>query len=436
MAMNDQWRGEMSRRGFVTMAGQGIMAASLLGESIRAVNAQAVGGAASGDVALSRKPIALPPLEAKTERDPGPAPLSYPPDKRVGFAVVGLGNLALQQIIPAFGESKYARLTAVVSGSPDKAREVAGQHGVPERGIYSYENYDTIRDNPDVQVIYIVLPNSMHMEYTVRGAEAGKHILCEKPMATSPDECEKMIAACKKANRKLMIAYRIQYEPNNRYIRELIRSQKYGAVKLIEGVNGQAQGDPSQWRLKKALAGGGSLPDVGLYCLNTTRFLTGEEPVEVFGTIFNTPGDPRFREVEDNVTFQMRFPTGVLSNNATSYSFHEGRRYRVYAERAWYGLDPAFSYEGLRPELSYAEDDKEFRQTPQVGQKNQFALELDHMAQCVINDHTPFTPGEEGLQDHRIMAAIYESARTGKPVQLPVQTKRDAFRGPEPMDAK
>ena len=431
----DETRTEMSRRGFVTMAGQGIVAASLLGEGVRAARAQAGGdGGAAGDVELSPKPIALPPLEAKTELDPGPAPMPYPPDRRVGIAVVGLGNLALQQIIPAFGQSKYTRLSAVVSGSPDKAREVAARYGVPERGIYSYGNFDTIRDNPDVQIVYIVLPNALHMEYTVRAAEAGKHVLCEKPMATSVDECEKMIAACRKADRKLMIAYRIQYEPNNRYIRELVRSQKYGRVKVIEAVNGQAQGDPSQWRLKKALAGGGSLPDVGLYCLNTTRFLTGEEPIEVSASVYATPGDPRFHEVEESVTFQMRFPSGVLSNNATSYGFHESRRYRVHAETAWYGMDPAFSYDGLRPELSYAEGDKEFRQTPMLGNKNQFALEMDHMAQCVLNNRTPFTPGEEGLQDHRIMAAIYESARAGRPVKLPAQTaKLDSFRGPEPM---
>ncbi len=219
-----------------------------------------------------------------------------------------------------------------------------------------------------------------------------------------------MIDACRKADKKLMIAYRIQYEPNNRFMRQLVQSQQYGPVKLIESVNGQTQGDPNQWRQKKALAGGGALPDVGLYCLNTTRFLTGEEPAEVYASLYSTPGDPRFAEVEESVTWQMRFPSGILSNNATSYGFHEDRRYRVHAVTGWFGLDPAYSYKGLQPELSYAQGKVEHREHPILGAKNQFALEMDHMAECVMQNKTPYTPGEEGLQDQRIMEAIYESA--------------------------
>ena len=387
----------MTRRDLLINAGQTLLAAGLTGEFA---------------------PISLPPTSAPTERQPGPAPLPEPPAKRLGVAVVGLGNLALTQIIPAFGESKNCKLAALVSGSPAKAAEVAAQYGLPARSIYNYQNYENLRDNPDVEIIYIVLPNSMHAEFTVRGARAGKHILCEKPMANSVAECRIMIDACRAANRKLMIAYRIQYEPNNRFIRELIRTQRFGPVKVIEAVNGQNQGDPNQWRLKKALAGGGSLPDVGLYCLNTTRFLLGEEPTEVSANLYSTPGDPLFREVEESVTWQMRFPSGVLSNNATSYGFHEDRRYRVHAATGWFGLDPAFSYSGLRMEVSYALGPVEHRETPSLEPKNQFALEMDHMAECVMQNKTPLTPGEEGLQDHRIMAAIYESAHNGRPVTV------------------
>ena len=421
----------LSRRAFLQTAGKGLAAAGLLAELAPAVLAQAHDPVMPPDAPTS-KPIPLPPLASPTEQKPGEPPLPLPPGQRLGVAVVGLGNLAVAQIIPAFGQSKYYKLAAVVSGSPDKAREIAAQHGVPDHSIYSYQTYDTIRENPDVDIVYIVLPNALHAEYTMRGAQAGKHILCEKPMATSAKECQQMIDACRKAGKKLMIAYRIQYEPNNRFMRGLVQSQKYGPVKVIEALNGQAQGDPSQWRLKKALAGGGSLPDVGLYCLNTTRFLTGEEPLEVMARLYSTPGDPRFREVEESVTWQMRFPSGILSNNATSYGFHETRRYRVNAATGWFGMDPAFSYEGLRPELSYAEGKIEHRETPWLGQKNQFALELDHMAECVMQNKTPYTPGEEGLQDQRIMEAIYQSAQSGKPVALPHITTRDTFRGAEP----
>lgn len=423
---------DFSRRTFLKSAGTGLVAAGLLGEIDRKAAAQAL--AVTPPVSPATQPISLPPFDAPTEQKRLGPPLLLPPDKRLGIAVVGLGNLALTQVIPALSQSKYCKLTALVSGSPDKAQQVAVQHGVPAKNVYRYQNYDTIRDNPDVDIIYIILPNSMHAEYTVRGAQAAKHILCEKPMATSSKDCQQMIDACKKAGKKLMIAYRIQYEPNNRLMRQMAQTQQYGPVKLIESVNGQAQGDPNQWRQKKALAGGGALPDVGLYCLNTTRFLTAEEPTEVFATLYSTPGDPRFAEVEESVIWQMRFPSGILSNNATSYGFHQDRRYRVHAATGWFGLDPAYSYNGLQPQASHAEGKIEYRETPFLGEKNQFALEMDHMAECVMQDKTPYTPGEEGLQDQRIMEAIYESARTGKPVKLPHYAKRDFFRGAEPAN--
>jgi len=419
---------EISRRAFLKTAGTSLAAVALAAETARQVSA------ITPPAAPETMPIPLPPTSAATERTHDPAPIPLAPSKRLGVAVVGLGNLALAQVIPAFGETKYCKLTALVSGTPDKAREVAAQHGIPARSIYSYETYDTIKNNPNVDIIYIILPNSMHAEYTIRGAQAGKYILCEKPMATSSAECQQMIDACRKANRKLMIAYRIQYEPNNRYMRQLVQSQQYGPVKVIEAVNGQNQGDPDQWRQKKALAGGGSLPDVGLYCLNTTRFLTGEEPTEVIATTYSTPGDPRFTQVEETVLWQMRFPSGIQSNNTTSYGFHEDRRYRVHAATGWFGLDPAFSYHGLQPELSYATGKIEHRERPTLGDKNQFALEMDHMALCVLQNQTPYTPGEEGLQNQRIMEAIYQSAKTGKPVKLPAITTRDTFRGTPPVE--
>lgn len=423
-----------SRRAFLKTAGQRLAAAALIADTVPKAFAQAA--AIQPPATPETRPIPLPPTSAATERTPEPAPTPLPPSKRLGVAVVGLGNLALAQVIPAFGETKFCKLAALVSGSPGKAGEVADQHGLPARSIYSYENYDAIKNNPDVDIVYIILPNSMHAEYTVRGAQAGKHILCEKPMATSSAECRTMINACRKADRKLMIAYRIQYEPNNRYLRELVQTRKYGPVKIIESVNGQSQGDPNQWRQKKALAGGGALPDVGLYCLNTTRFLTGEEPVEVSARIYSTPGDPRFAEVEESVLWQMAFPSGIQTNNVTSYGFHEDRRYRVHAERGWFGLDPAYSYHGLQPEIVYATGKIEHRERPQIGDKNQFALEMDHMAECVLQNKVPYTPGEEGLQDQRIMEAIYLSAKTGRPVKLPLITTRDTFRGTPPTDAE
>lgn len=420
---------DWTRRKLIAAAGQGLIAASALGAALTPAQAQDGAMPLGERVNAPPPPIPLPAIAAPTEQQTGPVPTPMPPDSRVGFAVVGLGHLALNQILPAFGESKRARVVALVSGDRAKALQVASEYGVGASSVYDYRAYDRLRDNPAVEVIYIVLPNGMHAEYTVRGAKAGKHILCEKPMANTPAEAQQMVEACRAALVKLMIAYRIQYEPHNRLAQSWARGRQYGAAKLIESVNGQNQGDPSQWRQKKALAGGGALPDVGLYNLNTARFLLGEEPYEVFGTTYATPGDPRFREVEESVVWQMRFPSGAQFSGVTGYGFHESRRYRVLAERGWFGLDPAFSYNNLRMEASEAQGNREVRQMPSLPPKNQFALELDHMAECVRQNKTPYTPGEEGLQDIRVMAAIYASARTGKLVTLPRIATLDTFRG-------
>ena len=187
--------------------------------------------------------IQLPPTQAKTEKQTGPPPQPIP------LRSVSALPLWARPLVPgpnssAFGEAKKSKLAALVSGDAAKARTVARQHGLPEKNIYSYQNFDQIRDNPDVQAVYIVLPNSMHEEYTVRGAQAGKHILTEKPMATKPDECQRMIDACAKASRQLMVAYRIQYEPKNRMIQKMVRQRQYGKVKMIDAMNTAKSGRP------------------------------------------------------------------------------------------------------------------------------------------------------------------------------------------------
>jgi predicted dehydrogenase len=279
----------------------------------------------------------------------------------------------------------WQTIAGLVSGNPTKAAAVATLYGVPAKSVYNYQHYELMRENPEIDAVYVVLPNALHAKYTIRAAQAGKHVLCEKPMAVSSQKCEQMIAACKMAERKLMIAYRIQYEPYNRIVQSYVRSEKFGRVSLVESVNAQNQGDPNQWRQKRALAGGGSLPDVGLYCLNTTRFLLGEEPTEVSAFIHNPPNDPRFREVEDAVLWQMVFPSGTLASCASSYGSHRSRRYRVYGETGWIGMDPAFSYDNLQTETSSARGETESRSHLKLSPKNQFALEMDHFGECVAN---------------------------------------------------
>jgi predicted dehydrogenase len=406
----------VDRRSFLTYAGGGLVAAAALGKLAHADQ------------------VKLPPLEAPTEQAKSPAPAAEPPGQRIGVALVGIGHLALEQLLPAFSQSRATRLVALVSGDRKKAEAIAAQTGVDRRRIFDYAGYDRIKDDPDIDAVYIALPNHLHAEYTVRAAQAGKHVLCEKPMANTIDEAQQMIDACKRADRKLMIAYRIQYEPHNHYVMQAVRDHRFGRVRLIEGHNGQNVGDPNQWRLKKA-AGGGALRDVGIYCLNTARFLLGEEPTWVSGTTYSTPGDPRFREVDESTIFQLGFPSGVLASLSSSFGTHRSNRYRCLADHGgWLGADPAFDYDGIQVELSEVrgKERDEQRQHPVIAAKQHFALELDHLAACIRGNQRPFTPGEEGLQDLRLIDAIFQSAREGKRIELPRVAGLDSFRGPRP----
>jgi predicted dehydrogenase len=417
-----------NRREFLRAAAATMVASGLVGPSRAetALHSQSQKAQGSGMNAVE-----LSPLHASTEApDKIPGPFEAPSD-RLGFAIVGLGHLSLGQILPAFGKTKYCKPVALVSGDRVKAAKVASQYGIKNASIYSYDNYDDIASNSDVQIIYIVLPNSMHAEYVQRGAKARKHILCEKPMATTSADCKLMIAACNEAGVKLMIAYRQQYEPMNRALLKLVRDGKLGKLRSILATNAQNQGDPSQWRQKVALAGGGCLPDVGIYCLNAARFLSGEEPSQVWATLHQPKDDPRFKEVEETCAFMMKFPSGLIASCSSGYGAHKSQSMRLEGDLGWAELNPAFGYTGLRLKTSTVQEGQDVVSEPSIEAEDQFAVEMDHMALCVRNNLRPHTPGEEGLQDQRIVEAIYESAKTAKPISL--AAPREATRGPEPV---
>jgi predicted dehydrogenase len=380
--MSDSCGKEVTRRGFITKVGSGLIAANVAGVFLRNVSAQ----------------------------------LHVPdaPGKKVGYAIVGLGQLAIWSILPAFAKCEKSKVVALVSGHADKANKIAARYGVNAKNIYNYENYDSIKNNPEVDVIYIVLPNSMHAEYSIRGLQAGKHVLCEKPMATKVSDCEAMIAAAKKADRKLMIAYRCRYEPFNQEMIKMARNQELGKVKLIQNDAGFNIGDPTQWRLKKALAGGGSLMDIGIYSLQAARYIAGEEPTEVQAMEYTTSNDPRFTEVEEATSFQLRFPSGILANCTSNYGCEYRSHFRAIAEKGYFELDPAMSYSGLRMRV-YQSGQLTERSIPV---RDHFASEMEHMSECVMENKEPHTPGEEGLRDMKYLMAIYEAAKTGKTVRL------------------
>src|SRR5262252_1395015 len=369
---------EITRRGFVTRVGQGLLAANAAGLLVKDVSAQLV--------------------------------VPDPPGKKLGWAIVGLGSLSIHQILPAFAQCEKSKVVALVSGHPDKAAKLAARYGVHPKSIYNYQNYDSIKDNPEVDIIYIVLPNGMHCEYTVRGLEAGKHVLTEKPMANTPAECQQMIDAARKANRKLMVAYRCRYEPYNQEAIRIARSGEMGPTQMILADTGFKISDPTVWRLHKPLAGGGSMMDIGIYALNASRYLSGEEPSELQAMIYSTPGDPRFQEVEEHVAFQLRFPSGILANCSSSYGYFHQSHFRVLGTEARLVMDPATWYSGLR---MYKEQGNTV-ETMDLPVVDHFAAEMDHMSDCVIENKEPLTPGEEGLRDLTIIQAIYRAAQSNQ----------------------
>ena len=326
--------------------------------------------------------------------------------KKTGYAVIGLGRIA-GHFIAGARQTSNSEITALVSGHRDKAEKIAAQLNIPASSIYSYENFDEIAHNPAVDAVYVALPNSMHAEYTIRAAKAGKHVLCEKPMATSVEDSEKMIAACKQANKKLMIAYRCHYEPTNLRAIKLIRDGAVGQVQTIQSAFGFniARGE---WRLSKALAGGGPLYDVGIYSLNACRYLTGEEPDHISAYSSVIDHDGRFNEVEENVSWTMHFPSGVVASCSTTYGANMEGYFRVYGSKGWIQVDNAFAYEGLH--LRALASGKQVDEPNPSHDPSHFKAEADHFSHCVQNNLEPQSPGEEGLRDMRYIAEIYKAA--------------------------
>ncbi len=379
--------------------------------------------------------VVFPTWRAPADTPSAPTPAPLPPEQRVGFAVVGLGRLALEEILPAFGAASKGRCVALVSGRPEKMRLVAAQYGIEPAACYSYEAFDSIAANPAVQVVYIVLPNAMHRLYCERAARAGKHVLTEKPMSISSKDGQAMVTACATAKVHLMVAYRIQYEAYNRRTMQMVRSGRYGRLLAIHAVNTQtvAEDGAQQWRHKRAMAGGGSLYDIGLYCLNTARFMTGEEPVEIYANSYSPPGDPRFAEVEETISFNLRFPSHTIANCLASYGGRDDKYQRFNLETVALDMANAYQYKGQQLAVIGRRDDATSRDQWVLEQKNQFAAEIDHMAECVMTNRRPYTPGEEGVQDQVLMEAIYRSVAEGRPMRLPVLEGKDRFRGPPPV---
>lgn len=332
------------------------------------------------------------------------------PDRKLGVALCGLGSLATNQIAPALLRTRHCRLAGIVTGSPEKAEVWKEKYQLPSRSIYSYDNMHEMASNPDIDIVYVITPNALHLDHATKAAQAGKHVFCEKPLEISVARCQQMIDVVKQAGKMLGVGYRCQFEPNNLECVRIVREKELGELKIIDAGFAFAIGDPRQWRLRRDLAGGGALMDLGVYCVQTTRCLTGEEPIWISAAEVKT--DPvKFAEVDETILWQTKFPSGVIANCTTSYGANGFGGFRAGTDKGWFGLDPGYYYNGNRGRRS---DNTDIN----IPVDDQFVLELDHFAECVRTGTPSKVPGEMGLQDVKIMMAIYESIRTGAPVHL------------------
>ncbi|HLW20831.1 MAG TPA: Gfo/Idh/MocA family oxidoreductase [Cyclobacteriaceae bacterium] len=326
-------------------------------------------------------------------------------------AIMGLGGYG-NIVANAMQSSKKAKLVGLISGTPSKQKEWQAKFDIPEKNCYNYENFDTIKDNPDIDAVYVITPNSLHHDHAIRAAKAGKHVICEKPMALNAKEGQEMIDECKKANVKLLVGYRLHFEPNTLEIIEKRDAGEFGKVLFFQGLSGFRIGDPKQWRLNKELAGGGAMMDIGIYSINGARYMVGEEPIWV--TAQETKTDPvKFKEgVDETITFQLGFPSGVIASCLSTYAMNHLDRFLLNGSNGFAELHPATGYGPIKGKTNKGE-----LSHPHVTHQT---VQMDEMAGIILEGKEPVVPvdGEEGLKDLKIIDAIYKAVKSGKKESL------------------
>ncbi|WP_405412170.1 Gfo/Idh/MocA family protein [Maribacter sp. Asnod1-A12] len=332
--------------------------------------------------------------------------------KKLNVALCGLGRYA-NILANGLAESEYCQLSGIITGTPEKAKNWKAKYNIPQKNIYNYESFDKIARNNDIDLIYIVLPNGMHKEYTIRAANAGKHVIVEKPMAFTEKDCQEMIDACKSAKVQLAVGYRLHYEPHHIEIKRLGQEKVFGEVRLIHASLGyNLTGTPlDDWHLNKSLAGGGALMNLGVYCIQSNRYVLGEEPVSVTAQFAPKTMPELFKEVEENITWQLNFPSGAVCTSTVSSNCNIDRFY-ASAENGSFELSPAISYGPFKGRTSV----EEFN-FPVI---NQQAAQLDGIGKHIIERQQlpSHISGEEGLKDMRVIEGIYKAAKTGNKIKL------------------
>jgi predicted dehydrogenase len=338
-----------------------------------------------------------------------------PRGERIGYAVVGLGSISQVAVLPAFAHSKKAKLIAVVSGDQEKARKLAGQFKASQ--AHSYAEYAECLKNPQVDAVYIATPPGEHEKYAVEAAKAGKHVLCEKPLAATVQQARNMVTACRRNRVQFMTAYRKYFEPSSVLLKNMIAKGELGRIDVIHTLFAELRpfGDNSPaWLFSQKLCGGGPLTDLGVYCVNTCRWLVGEDPVAASAVSW-VRDRRRYKEVEEGVAFRLDFPSGLILQGTAAYSAAFSSFVHVHGENGWAALAPAFAFEEER-RLSGKMSGKWFEKT--FKPIDEFALELDAFAACIQEGRKPEPDGEQGMRDIIIIQAIYQAAKERRPVKI------------------
>lgn len=331
-----------------------------------------------------------------------------PKKDKLGIALVGLGYYSTSVLAPALELTEKCYLAGIVTGTPEKAQTWKAKYNIPDKNIYDYKNFDTIANNPDIDIVYVVLPPSMHREYVVRAAKAGKHVFCEKPMAPSVADCIAMINACKSNKVKLAIGYRCQHDPNIQAVKQAAAEKKFGKIKMVTSAAGYIDGRSGHWKQSKAM-GGGVMGDMGVYALQGARLATGEEPVSVIAQASTTRPEI-YKEVEETMMFMLEFPSGARASCMTSFGINMNYLQVTY-EKGWLKMEPQSSYNGNKGSMS----DGTIINIPI---KNQQAKQMDEDCMAILTNTDLIAPGEEGLRDTRVVEAIYKSVASGKSVKI------------------
>ncbi|SKC65839.1 Gfo/Idh/MocA family protein [Ohtaekwangia koreensis] len=326
-------------------------------------------------------------------------------------AIMGLGSYG-SRVAEAMKDCKQAKLTGVISGTPSKIKDWQSKYSIPEKNCYNYENFDNIKNNPDIDAVYVITPNALHHDQVIRVAKAGKHVICEKPMAINAQEGQQMVDACKKANVKLLVGYRMHFEPKTLEIVRMRKDGEFGKILFFQGLSGFTIGDPNQWRLNKQLAGGGAMMDIGIYSINGARYMVGEEPIWV--TAQETKNNPqKFKAgVDETIQFQLGFPGGAVSSCLSTYSMNSLDRFFLNGEKGYAELQPSTGYGPIKGRTHRGELDQ-----PHVTHQT---VQMDEMAGIILQGKQPIVPvdGEEGVKDMKIIDAIYQAVQSGKKVEL------------------